>query len=155
MTNNGKKEQRITLVLADDLEIVRRSIRNLLHDWGEFEIIGEASDGEEVLEVITATHPDILITDLKMPKVRGMEIILKVKQASPDTKIIVFSMYDDNAYAYSAFEAGADGYIPKGSELYRLGVAIHDVAGGKKYLGSPLSEESLEIYCLKRNKRIL
>ena len=81
--------------------------------------------------------------------------MLSPNKTSPDTKIIVFSMYDDNAYAYSAFEAGADGYIPKGSELYRLGVAIHEVAGGKKYLGYPLSEESLEIYCIKRNKRIL
>jgi DNA-binding NarL/FixJ family response regulator len=155
MNNSAQKVQRITLVLADDLAFVRQSIRYLLRDWEEFEIVGEAADGKETVDLVTKMHPDILITDLKMPKTRGMEIIYKVKKSSPDTKIIVCSMHDARAYVYSAFKAGADGYIPKNSEMSRLGTAIHDVAKGKRYLGPPLSEEGLQIYCLKRNKPLL
>ena len=152
MKNNSQEMPRITLVLADDHVVIRRGIRKLLEDWGELEIVGEAADGEEALELVDKIRPDILITDLRMPKARGMEIILKAKRLSPETKVIVLSMYEEKAYAYSAFEAGADGYLSKNLEMHNLGIAIHDVAVGKRYLGPPLSEKALEIYCLKRGK---
>jgi DNA-binding NarL/FixJ family response regulator len=151
---NKKKQdaRQINLVLADDQVNIRRGIRKLLEEFEELEIIGEAADGEAALELVAKMCPDVLITDLRMPKAQGMEIILKAKQLSPETKIIVFSMYEGKAYAYSAFKAGADSYISKDSEMHNLYAAIRTVSEGKRYFSELLSEEALEIYCLKTGK---
>jgi DNA-binding NarL/FixJ family response regulator len=140
------------ILLADDHKIVRQGVRRLLEDIDGFKIVGEAADGVSALEMVTELKPDILVTDLRMPKMSGIEVTRKVKELYPEIKVLVLSMYGAEAYVYSALSAGASGYVLKDSGIHNLDDAIHRIILGGRYLSPPITRKKVEAYCARNRK---
>ena len=146
---------KMTIVLADDHNLTRQGIRRLLEDDDRFEVIGEATDGEEAIDVTANLKPDILITDYKMPGASGTQVTKKVRELSPTTRIIVLTMFGLETYVYSVIAAGATGYVLKGSGLQNLDTAIREVYEGRIYLSPPLTKELVNAYQIRTGKPAL
>lgn len=131
----------ISIILADDHHIVRDGIKSLLSADCTFNIVGEAANGDEVLKLLrhSVVDVDILLTDMTMPGLGGLELIKSLKIASPGTRIIVLSMTDHEKYVISAFTAGAMGYLLKNISPQELIFAIKHVHGEGRYLCSELA----------------
>ncbi len=130
----------VTVLLVDDHPMIRQGLRNLVTSEANFQVVGEAGDGLEAIQKIEQTRPDILIIDMMMPNLNGLEVLLHVKKLSPKTRTIVFSMQSAEPYVVEALRAGADGYILKETGPGELIAAIHSVLQGDRYLSERLSE---------------
>jgi DNA-binding NarL/FixJ family response regulator len=120
----------LSIVLADDDPEFRMIVRYLLASVSEdMALTGEAADGEEALTLVLREHPDVLVTDLVMPRLNGIELTRRVREALPDTKIILMSSYTDDAYRMMASESGADAFVSKQVIHSSLVSAIHDLTG--------------------------
>jgi DNA-binding NarL/FixJ family response regulator len=139
----------VRIVLADDHPVVRLGIRNLLEAEPGFEIAGEVADALQVIPQVEALQPDILVLDLIMPGLNGLEITRRLARSAPQTRIIVLSMHANEAYVIEALRNGASGYVLKGSDARQLVQAIREVLAGRRYLSPPLSEHSIEMYVEK------
>jgi two-component system response regulator NreC len=135
-----------TIVLAEDHEIVREGFRAILEAEGDFQVVGEAGNGLEAIRLTESLRPDVLIVDLMMPGLNGLEVVRRVRQHTPRTRCIVLSMHDNEAYVSEALRNGALGYILKDSGAAELKKAVRAVRFGQRYLGPPLSERSVEAY---------
>ncbi|MEW5960468.1 MAG: response regulator transcription factor [Chloroflexota bacterium] len=135
-----------TIVLADDHHVVRQGLRTLLEIEPDFSVIGEAADGLEVLGLVNELHPDVLVVDLIMPGLNGLDIIRQVAQRSGSTRMVVLSMHANAAYVSAALKNGATAYVLKGSSAADLVRAVREVVAGRRYLSPPLSQEAIEIY---------
>jgi DNA-binding NarL/FixJ family response regulator len=134
-----------TIVLADDHNVVRHGIRLTLEELG-FEVVGEAADGLEAIKLVEELQPDILLCDLMMGSMNGLEVARRVSSRDPKVGIVVLSMYSDESYVVGSLRAGAKGYVLKDSSPEELLQAINRVSKGKHYLGSDLSERAIEAY---------
>lgn len=130
----------IQAVLADDHELVRKGIKVLLEDDGNIQVIAEASDGSEALQRISESMPDILITDIRMPVMDGLQTTKAVKDQYPDVKILVLSMHEDEDYIMKSVEFGADGYLLKDTSKPEFIKAIDVVMSGDKYFSGDISK---------------
>jgi DNA-binding NarL/FixJ family response regulator len=139
----------ITLFLADDHQIVRQGFRALLATVPDFKLVGEAGDGPTTLRQVTRYQPNVLIMDLMMPGMNGLEVARKLKAAAPRTRIVVLSMHSDEAYVVEALRAGATAYVVKEAGADALLKAIRHAALGRRYFSPPLSEESVQDYIRK------
>jgi DNA-binding NarL/FixJ family response regulator len=128
-----------TAVLADDHIIVRDGIKSLLEESGRLSIIGEASDGQEAFALVRALKPDLLITDITMPKLSGLELAQMVQQSMLKTKVLIFTMHENEGYILRAFENGALGYLLKDAEREDIFEAIDAVVLGERYYGERAS----------------
>lgn len=138
-----------TIILADDHNIVRQSLRLLLEAEADFEVVGEAADGLEVLGLVERLHPDVLVLDVMMPGINGLEVTWQVRQSYPETRVIILSMHANEAYVLAALRNGADGYVLKDASAEDLLQAVREVALGRRYLSPPFSQLSLEKYLEK------
>ena len=138
-----------TIVLADDHIIVRQALRVLFEDLG-FEVVGEASDGLEAISLVDELKPDILIVDLMMGSMNGLEVTRRVKRRVLRSGIVILSMYKDESYVIEALRAGAKAYVAKDSSTEDLLRAIHEALAGKRYLGSFICERAIQTYTEKR-----
>ena len=138
-----------TIILADDHPIVRRGLRSVLEAEKDFNLIGEAGDGLEAVRMVEKLQPDILITDMMMPGLTGLEVTRQIKHRIPKTKIIILSMHASESYVLEALRNGANGYVLKDTVSEELVEAIRDVIAGRRYLSSQLSERAIETYILK------
>jgi two-component system, NarL family, response regulator NreC len=136
----------LTIVLADDHDVVRQGLRLLLEVQCDFHVVAEAADGFEAITLVKARHPDVLIVDLMMPGLSGLEVTRQVGQQASDTRVIILSMYSDESYILEALTNRAAGYVLKGSHTDCLLRAVHEVAAGRRYLSPPLSEHAIEAY---------
>ena len=139
----------MTIVLADDHHVVRQGLRALLEAEPDFRIIGEAGDGLEAVELVENLQPDVLVLDVMMPGLNGLEVTRKVSRDSPQTRVVILSMYDNEGYVVEALRNGAAGYVLKESTAANLVQAVREVAAGRRYLSSPLSERSIAAYIEK------
>jgi two-component system, NarL family, response regulator NreC len=139
----------VTLVLADDHHIVRRGLRVLLEAEPEFNVVGEAGDGLEAVQITADLTPDVLVLDLMMPGLNGLEVIRQVSQRAPRTKVLILSMHANEAYVLEALNNGASGYILKDISTEDLIRAVRSVSKGERYLGSPISERAIDAYIEK------
>ncbi len=139
-------KQTIRVVVADDHQVVRDGLWRLLRAEPDLRVVGEAADGREALRLVECLQPDILVTDLIMGDVNGFEVTRESAKISPLTRVVIFSMYGDEAYVQAVLEAGAMGYVLKDAAAGELVHAIHEVAAGRRYLSPPLSEELLEAH---------
>jgi DNA-binding NarL/FixJ family response regulator len=135
-----------TIILADDHNIVRQGFKALLENQQDLSVVAEAGDGLEAVRLTTRLKPDVLVVDLIMPGLNGLEVTRQVGKLSPDTRVIVLSMYADEPYVIEALQNGACGYVLKESNISDLVKAIHEVAAGRHYLSSPLSELAIAAY---------
>lgn len=123
------------VVIADDHTIVRQGLRSLLSAAGGFSVVGEAADGREALAVVERLQPEVLLLDLSMPGLNGVEALRRVKEVSPRTRVLVLSMHAGQDYVRPAVRAGAAGYLVKGAGLDRLLEALQAVASGGTFYG--------------------
>ncbi len=128
------------IVLADDHELVRDGIKSLLESETEFKVVAEASDGKEALEVIAGELPDLLIVDIRMPRMTGLEVVKQLSRDFPKVKKLVLSMHDSEEYVVESIEAGADGYLLKGSSKAEFLKALNSIAAGGKYFSGDVSQ---------------
>ena len=142
------------IVLADDHPVVRHGVRSLLQSDADLAVVGEASDGIETVQMVEKLQPDILVVDLMIPGLNGLEITRQAKQRSPGTRIIILSMHANEPYVLEALKNGASGYVLKDSSGTDLIQAIRTVAAGQRYLSPPLSERAVEAYMMKSQETV-
>jgi DNA-binding NarL/FixJ family response regulator len=133
----------VTVVLADDHVVVRQGLRALLESDPRFVVVGEAADGLEAVELVKRRKPTVLITDLMMPGQDGLAITRKLARLKSDTRVIILSMYGDQAYVLTALKSGAAGYVVKESCGAELLQAMREVVAGRRYLSPAVSEASI------------
>lgn len=129
----------IDVVLADDHVLVRDGIKALLEDQSDIAVIDEASNGKEALKVISKKKPNVLIVDIRMPEMNGIEVVTEITKSHKDVKTLVLSMHDSEEYVVQSIQAGADGYLLKGSSKEEFLKAVHKVASGEKYFAGDIS----------------
>jgi len=139
-------ENKLSIVLADDHTILRAGLRALLTADSNFEVVGEARDGREAVRCVEKLGPDLLLMDLSMPRMSGMDAIREIKKRYPETKIIALTVHKTEEYLLTTLKAGADGYVLKDATHAELILAIHNVMGGKSYLSPGVSEKVIEGY---------
>ncbi len=129
-----------TVIIADDHEIVRRGLRSLLESTGTCRIVAEVADGLAAAQAVEKFRPNLLFLDLNMPRLHGLEVLKQTRTSSPQTRVIVLSMHNDEPYVVESLRAGAAAYLLKGSESEEIGQALKEVLAGRRYLSAPLSE---------------
>jgi len=130
----------IKIILADDHQVVRKGFKALLSAEPEFSIVGEAGDGFETLRLVEQLQPEVLVLDLMMSGINGLEVTSQLNKRSPKTGIVILSMHSNEAYVLEALRSGAKAYILKESPPEELIKAIKEVSSGRRYLSSPLTE---------------
>ena len=136
----------LKIVLAEDHTILREGLRALLSADPNFEIIAEARDGREAVRCVERLEPDLLLMDLSMPRMSGMDAIREIKKRYPVTKIIALTVHKTEEYLLTTLQAGADGYVLKDATRDELVMAIKNVMRGKPYLSPGVSEKVIEGY---------
>jgi two-component system, NarL family, response regulator NreC len=148
-----RKATRLRLALADDHTIMRSGLRLLLERESEFSIVGEAGDGREVIEIVEAQSPDIVIMDVAMPNLNGIEAARRITSSHPRTAIIILSMHSDESYVLRALNAGARGYLLKDSAESDLISAVRAVSEGKAFFSPAISKLLVEDYVRQLRQR--
>ncbi len=128
------------IILADDHVLVRQGIRKILQEDKNMKVVAEAGDGLELLEILKTTTPDMVILDITMPRLRGLEAASRIKKLYPQVKVLILSMHRSREYLHQARAAGVDGYLLKEDADVSLFSAINCIRAGKCYT-SPLLEE--------------
>ena len=136
----------ISILLADDHEVVRRGVRALLEAEPGITIVGETADGREVVPALERLKPDVLVIDLVMPGVGGLDILKAMTARAIATRAVVLSMHSAEAYVAEALRSGAVGYVVKDAAASDLVEAVRAAAEGRRFLSAPLSESSIEEY---------
>lgn len=134
----------ITIVLADDHPIVRQGVKTLLEAEPDFSVIGEAGDGLEAVELAERVKPRVMVVDVLMPNLIGIEVVRQVHHRLPRTRLIVFSMSASDAHVLEALRSGASGYVLKGSDAGDLIQGIRAVARGERYLSADIPPRLLD-----------
>lgn len=145
----------IKIILADDHDVVRHGVRSLLEGESDLVIEGEANNGLEVQPLIEQVKPDLLIVDLMMPGLNGLEVLRRVAKSHPNIRIIVLSMHSEEAFILQALKNGASGYVLKDASVEFLVKAIREVMKGRKFLSPPISETALATFLKKIEEGIL
>ena len=133
-----------TILIADDHDIIRAGIKNILNNQPKYSVAGEAVDGQDTLSKVKKFKPDILLLDISMPKISGLDIIEDIHQISPKTKILIISLHKASAYVIKAFRAGIAGYLNKENAAEELLQALHKIVNNKIYLTSAASSYLIE-----------
>lgn len=136
----------IRLLLADDHTLVRGGIRALLNELEEVEVIAEADDGREALSLIESHQPDIVLMDIAMSGMNGLEATMRVTRDFPDVRVIILSMHTNEEYVLQALRSGAVGYLLKDAGISELEMAIEAVSQGETYLSPPVSKHVISDY---------
>lgn len=127
------------IILVDDHFLVRDGIRAILDDEEQYSIIGEASNGVEALELAISSNPDIIICDIRMPGISGIDVVRELRTKQVSSKVIMLSMYDSDEYILQSINAGADGYLLKGASKQEFLKALSMVSRGEKYFSGEVS----------------
>lgn len=131
--------EKINIVLADDHALVRNGMKSMLESDPDIYVVGEAANGQEALEVAQNLHPDILVLDIRMPVMTGLEAVAKLDDYSPGTKAVILSMHDSEEYVLQALDAGAYGYLLKDTDKTEFVRALKQIHGGNKYFSGAVS----------------
>jgi DNA-binding NarL/FixJ family response regulator len=124
----------IRVLLADDHGVVRKGVRDFLEEEPDLDVVGEASDGAQAVDMALALQPDVVVMDIKMPQLSGIEATKRIKASAPQVRVLALSAYDDDPYVWGLLEAGASGYVLKTAESRELISAIRAVAAGRSAL---------------------
>jgi DNA-binding NarL/FixJ family response regulator len=132
------------IFIVDDHDIIREGLKTILRRQPDYEVIGEAKDGEEALEKVSSLKPDILLLDITMPRKTGLEIIEQVLKKSPSTRILIISVHKANAYVLKALQSGVKGYLSKENAADDLLQALRKIVSGQVYLDAQASDYLLK-----------
>ena len=145
----------IKIILADDHRIFRKGLKSLLSEKKNIEVLAEADNGDEALEAAKKYKPEIVVMDIAMPKMDGIEATRQIRERFPDTEVVILSMHAKKAYIDQVLKAGAKGYVLKDSDEENLLSAIDTVHNGGYYLDSPIADQVLSDYFRGKSKREL
>jgi len=143
----------IRVVLADDHVLIRAGLRALLHSLPNIEVIGEASDGHEAVDVIARHEPDVVIMDIGMPGLNGVDCTRRIVKQCPGTRVVILSMHANEEYVGRALEAGAMGYLLKGAEPAELELVLKAVMRGETYLSPSIAKHLVQDYLIHRRAK--
>lgn len=129
----------IKILVVDDHDLVRAGIRHLLSENRQFEVVGEAASGEEALQQVKAMKPDVVLMDVHMPGMGGMEATRRILNAEPDTRVIAVTVCDQEPFPSRLLKAGAVGYLTKGASAEEMTTAITTVAKGQRYISADIA----------------
>lgn len=138
--------KKFKIIIAEDHTIVREGLRALLSSDPNLEVVGEAQDGREAIRSAENLKPDLVLMDLSMPRMSGMDAIREIKKRCPQTKIIVLTVHKTEEYVLASLEAGADGYVLKDATHAELIICIKHVIKGKRYLSPEVSDKVIDGY---------
>ena len=130
----------IKVLIVDDHQMIRFGTRRLLEDESGLQIVGEASSGEEAIEAVDALNPQVILMDVQMPGIGGLEATRRCLRIAPDVKVIALSMHDGEPFPSKLFEAGAKGYVSKRSDPEELILAIRKVMAGQRYISTDIAQ---------------
>ncbi|WP_186757623.1 response regulator transcription factor [Echinicola salinicaeni] len=146
--------EKIKVVLADDHVVVRSGIKNLLENEGEVEVIGEAANGEEAIQLVKNVTPDLLIIDIRMPVMNGLDATKKLNQLKDPTKVLILSMHDDEDYILQSIECGASGYLLKDTSKDEFMKAIRTIYHGGQYFSGDISQVLVKSYLNVKDRKV-
>lgn len=126
-------QSKITVLLAEDHMIVREGLRHLLAAESDMDVVGEAATGHEAVDLARELRPDVVVMDIAMPRLNGLEATRQIRQFAPDTKVLILSAHSDDAYVEKTMELGASGYLIKQTSAHFLSEAIREVHGGHTF----------------------
>lgn len=135
-----------TIILAEDHQVVREALRMLLETQPDFHVLAETGDGLQALQLVEQHKPDVLIADMMMPGLSGLEVARGARRFSPATRVIMLSMHDTESYVVEALQAGAAGYVLKKSSSQELIFAMRHALDGNLYLSPSLNERAIQAY---------
>jgi len=136
----------IRVLLVDDHRILREGLRSLLSEQAGLIVVGDASDGEEALALVAESHPDVVVMDMVMPRMSGLEATTLIRRLHPEVRVLILSMYDDDEYVQRVIQAGASGYVLKGVAADDLVRAIREVHRGASFLQPTIAAKLIEDY---------
>jgi DNA-binding NarL/FixJ family response regulator len=139
----------VTIVLADDHGVVREGLRAVLGAEADLRVIGEASSGLEATRLVERLEPDVLVLDLMLPGLGGLEVTRQIRKRSRKTRVVILSMHANEAYVLEALRNGAAGYVLKDASAAELIKAVREAVAGRRYLSPPLSNPAIEAYAQK------
>ena len=134
----------LRVLIADDHTLVRESLVSLLQAGGDVQVVAQASSGVETVEKAIATRPDVVVTDLSMPGLGGIEVVRRLHEAVPETRVLVLTMHQEDEYVLQAVRAGASGYLVKDSAAAELVAAVRSLQAGRGYFGPQASRALAE-----------
>lgn len=132
------------IILADDHVLVRSGLSRILGEETNLEIVAEVGDGLELLSALNKIEPDLIILDVSMPNLRGIEAIPEIHRMQPDAKVLILTMHKEEEYLYQAISAGANGYLLKDDAEKELFTAIENIIKGKLYISPRLTDQSMQ-----------
>lgn len=145
MLAEQKNDKRVRVILAEDHTMVRAGVRTLLEDAG-LDVAGDTSDGADAVRLARDLEPDVVVLDVAMPGLNGIEAAREIRGEHPGMGIVVLSMHGDPQYIAEAFKAGANGYVPKDAAFSELLTAVREVAAGRTYMTPSVSHTALQDY---------
>jgi two-component system, NarL family, response regulator NreC len=145
--------ERVRVLIADDHPLVRSGLRGLLERDGEFQVVAEAADGYEAIDLAVLHKPDVILLDVGMPRLSGPDAAQSISQKLPAARIVMLSMHSDEAYVLRALKAGARGYLLKASPEADVLTAIRAVAAGNAYFSPSITRPLVEEYVLEVRRR--
>jgi DNA-binding NarL/FixJ family response regulator len=134
------------LLLVEDHTILREGLKSLISAHPQFQIAGEADDGEKALKIAGKINPDLVLIDLSMPRMNGLDAIREIRRQSPNTKILVLTVHKAEEYVFESLKAGADGYLLKDAGTSELMLAMENILAGKNYLSPGISRHIVDGY---------
>ena len=136
----------IRVLIADDQELIRQSLSFVLDAQADIEMVGTASDGREAIELVRREKPDVVLMDIRMPEVDGVECTRLIKSAYPQIKVIILTTFDDDEYVFGALRYGASGYLLKGVSVKELADAVREVVRGGSIIMPGVASKALEMF---------
>jgi RNA polymerase sigma factor (sigma-70 family) len=143
---------RITVYIADDHTIVRDGLNVLLSEQPDIEVVGDAADGRETVRQVVELEPDVVLMDINMPQLNGIEATRQITENCPTTRVVILSMYATQEHIFRALQAGARGYLLKESAGIEVVRAVREIMSGKRYLSEKISEEVINEYVRLRDQ---
>ena len=140
--------QKIRVLISDDHDLIRQALRTVINNESDMEVIGEAIDGEQAVDLATKLKPDAVVMDIQMPKLSGVEATRRIKEILPDAIILVLTVHDSNEYILRILEAGASGYLTKGIISKDIPTAIRSAINGESILSEEIFKKLLK-YALR------
>jgi DNA-binding NarL/FixJ family response regulator len=134
----------IRVILADDHAVVRKGIRQVLEETGDIQVVAEAGDGEEALALVAEHRPEVLVLDIRMPRLSGVDVTRRVAAEYPGVRVLVLTAYDDDPYVFALLKAGAAGYILKTADSDELIRAVRAVAANRSALAPEIAQKVLQ-----------
>ena len=136
----------IRVLIADDQELIRQSLSFVLDAQADIEMVGTASNGREAIELVRKEEPDVVLMDIRMPEVDGVECTRLIKTAHPQIKVIILTTFDDDEYVFGALRYGASGYLLKGVSVEELANAVREVVRGGSIIMPGVASKALEMF---------